>query len=219
MKSFAYFLVLANLLVACQPQHSKGGEIAEVTQDTHTPSFKNLEKRKGQPEEDQSPFYPFSYGHTQEFYEGIFKGEKLNKIDSTFHQDILTQIDGYESSLYPQGDHNFYLSRQDSIGPLSLITVSLYWDVCYEGVELLIIDKDSLVNAISLTEWYSSCDIPNETYTIFESDSVFVRDQKLMEIGPDSADVRQLSHRILIRTNGQFDTLQTLIDTSYVEAY
>ncbi|MEL7533857.1 MAG: hypothetical protein AAFN10_21260 [Bacteroidota bacterium] len=130
------------------------------------------------PEDDSIPAeYPYSFGHTDDFYPGIFAEDSLVKIDSIFHRDILSQINGY-SFPYTDAPNNYYLSKQRSVAELEIVSVSLYWGVCYEGVRLLILDQDQkLIQDFALTEWYSSCDMEIETTTTFESDSIINQNQ------------------------------------------
>lgn len=157
----------------------------------------------------------FKFGHVETFTPGAFKNDSLVLIDSLFHNQIISQIEGF-GFPYSDNSKNYFISKQNDISGLSALTISLYWGVCYDGITLLILDKQSkLMNSIPLTEWYSSCDYTTNTETTFTSDNTFTQRKKIMEHGGDTDLVTELEFKGLINASGQVDTLDVLTNRKY----
>ena len=161
----------------------------------------------------------FKYGHIKTFSPNSYKSQDLKLIDSTYFVNIIKQIESFRHNIYePQIGHRF-ISKQNNIGKFRAETVSLYWDLCYEGIELLIIDQnDKLVNNLSLTEWRSTCEVSSNTSTEFLNDSVFIMHTEIMEPGVDFNYFTELKYKALVNQSGQLDTLEIILDKEYKEA-
>lgn len=100
---------------------------------------------------------------------------------------------------------------------LTALTVSLYWDLCHNGVSLLLLDRnDKLLNCIELTEWYSSCDLVSNTETEFLNDSTFKMHCKTTEIGETNS-VHDFEYIGKINSAGRIDTLKINVNRNYEE--
>ena len=158
----------------------------------------------------------YKYGHVVKWTPEIFKQDSLTLIDSVFHNKIINQIEGYN---WPYADKpkNYFISKQHDINGLTALTVSLYWGVCYNGISLLILDKnEKLLNTIQLTEWYSSCDLITNTETEFLNDSTFRMHYKTIESGETSL-FNDIEYIGKINSFGQVDTLKILFEKTYEE--
>ncbi|MBK3519976.1 hypothetical protein [Carboxylicivirga marina] len=192
----------------------------ELTEKNIASENNNLEDKKQKLNVSNSIINPdtssnFRYNHLTTFEFGYHKSMHLKKIDEVYFNNILKQIDGfsynYESTL-----PNYYISQQNSIHGLRMETIALFWDLCYEGIELLIIDKNGkLLNTISLTEWKSTCESSSNTTTEFVNDSTFIQHIEIMEPGGESNFFTELKYKGLINHKGQLDTLEILINKEY----
>ncbi|KAB2807340.1 hypothetical protein [Phaeocystidibacter luteus] len=138
----------------------------------------------------------------------------LKKIDRSFHQKILTQIEGFNFDYHPSNE-NYFMSIQNDIHDFKCVVVSLNYGVCYDGVFLLLIDSTGkVVNYFPLTEFYSSCDLSTETTTEFESSSKFRMKKVTTEAGFTDY-ITELEFVGEIDVEGQIDTLEVLRNEEY----
>lgn len=136
------------------------------------------------------------------------------KIDSIFHQTILSQIDAYNLS-YSQENNNYFISVQDKIYDFNCVIVSLYYGVCYEGVFLLLIDNNSVLkNYFPVTEIYSSCDYTTETITEFMTNNTFKMSKTTTEPGLQDL-ITELEFIGKINPSGKTDTIKILRSIQY----
>lgn len=197
--------------IACQPnrQSDQNTDLNKDSLSTHAIDrqkgyFDNLDEK-------------FKYGHIGHFTTGIFKNDTLTLIDSIFHHEIISKIEGY---TFPYSDKpkNYFVSKQNDINGLTALVISLYWGVCYEGLTLLILDKEKkLLNNIPLTEWYSSCDLIFDTETKFVNDSTFVQHVITTVPGEDTDLIHEIKYEGQIKHSGQVDTLKILVNKEYEE--
>ncbi len=140
----------------------------------------------------------------------------LVKVDSSFHCRILTQIDGYNLACN-ESNENYFVSIQKNIFEYKCLIISLYYGVCYDGVFLLLIDKnDNLINYFPVTEFHSSCDMATETTTEFISDRKFKMTQRTIEPGNKNY-ITELEFIGVINQQGGIDTLDIVLNKEYEE--
>ncbi|NVK73283.1 MAG: hypothetical protein HWE24_07375 [Oceanospirillaceae bacterium] len=144
----------------------------------------------------------------------VFSSESLDKsglvkIDSSFHQRILSQIEGFNFD-YHSSNENYFVSIQNDIHDFKCVVVSLNYGVCYDGVFLLLIDtQGTVVNYFLVTEFYSSCDLSTETTTEFKSNTEFRMNKMTTEAGFTDY-ITELEFIGEINREGQIDTLEVL---------
>ena len=138
-------------------------------------------------------------------------------IDSLFHHQVLSQIQGYPSA-FSNTRTNYFISKQHNISGPTALTISLYWDLCYEGIFLLILDNENkLLNSIDLTEWNSGCESPSTTDTYFLTDSTFVQHVTRTEPGEETDLITEIEFRGHITSAGELDTLDLVQHEHYTE--
>nr|WP_321412289.1 hypothetical protein [uncultured Carboxylicivirga sp.] len=221
---YSYLMVILLIFISCISKRENENSTkspkeisAEITKDSVK---QNLNEEKQEIKESYSIINPdtssnFRYSHLKTFKYGSYKSKYLKKIDKTYFNNILKQIDG-NSYNYDSRLPNFYISKQNSIYDLRLETISLFWDLCYEGIELLIIDRNGkLLNTISLTEWKSTCESTTNTTTTFVSDSVFIQEVNGFSPGGETDFYSEYKYKAVIKESGQIDTLKVFYKKEY----
>lgn len=156
----------------------------------------------------------FKYKNLSQISSKHIEKQGLSKIDSTFHNQIISQIDGYNLA-FDESNENYFISIQQDIYNYNCILVSLYYGVCFDGVFLLLIDDDKeLVNCVPVTELYSSCDLITSTYTKFLTNTRFKMFQKTIEPGFYDY-ITELIYIGEFNQQGKIDTIEVLLNEEY----
>jgi len=219
MKFTLLILVFISLFFTGCNKTTKESKSKSIVQEIKTQEKSKVEATKIINKEETQFFNEqFKYGHIKSFTPNSYKSNDLKLIDSTYFVDIIKQIESFSYNIYePEIGHRF-ISKQHDIGKFRAETVSLNWGLCYEAIELLIIDQnDSLVNHLSLTEWRSTCESSSNTTTKFLNDSTFIKYIRSMEPGVDVNYFTELKYKALINHHGQLDTLEILLNKEYEE--
>lgn len=152
----------------------------------------------------------FTKGHLIDLGFPEIRNLNLTELDSTYFNGELSKMNEFDIYAY---------SDQKDIYDLNIFTVYNHFEVCWQNLTLVILDKDdNLISHEKLAEG-GGCDLPSLSYSEFINDSIFLRtefpDQSYLI--PDTIPEKEMQERIistfLIQRTGEIKLIEVLKDS------